>query len=216
MKYIFFSNQYSMCYSVESSLTTFLTVFCISIYLWVKGNNVNKSIAIILFSISLMQLLELFIWLNLKCSNTNKIISLFIPILLFLQPVIIITTIIYFNSGILPNILYKIILGIWILCSIFFINWMKTGFYKCTKVGKNGHLVWPYTNSSDLNSSFMQILYNLVMGIGIGTLNTKWYGIFYIILSIFSYNYIREIYAHSWGSIWCNFVNFLAFGALFI
>jgi len=62
----------------------------------------------------------------------------------------------------------------------------------------------------------IQTIYNLVLGIGIGTLNTEWYGIFYIILSSLSYNHIKKIYGHSWGSIWCNFVNVLALAALFI
>jgi len=205
-----------MCYSIKSSLSTFFIVLSICIYLWIKGGNVNKSIAVILFFISLMQIIELFIWLNIECSNMNKLISSFIPILLFLQPIIVICAIIYFNSGKLPSIIYKFILIIWLLYSPFFINWMKTGFNKCTKVGSNGYLEWPYANSSNLNADISQKLYNLVLGIGIGTLNTKWFGIFYIVISVFSYNHIKEIYGHSWGSIWCNFVNFIALGALFI
>jgi hypothetical protein len=203
-----------MCYSPESSLITFIIVLCVCIYLWIKGGNVHKSIAVILFFISLMQILELFIWLNLECSNTNKFISLFIPILLFLQPIIVITTILYFNSGRLSPTFYKIILGIWFICSPLFINWMKKGFNKCTTVSANGNLEWPFANSS--KDQLIQTIYNLALGLGIGTLNTKWYGIFYIVLSSLSYNHIREIYGHSWGSIWCNFVNFLALGALFI
>jgi hypothetical protein len=201
---------------MESSLTTFIIVSSVCIYLWIKGGNVNKSIAIILFFISLMQMVEFLIWLNHKCSNTNKFISLFIPILLFLQPIVVITTILYFKSGILSPIFYKIILSIWIICAPFFINWMKDGFNQCTIIGKNGYLVWPYTNSSKLMDQFMQFLYNIVLAIGIGTLHTPWYGIFYIVLALLSYYYIRNIYGHSWGSVWCNFVNFLAFGALFI
>jgi len=205
-----------MCYSVQSSLTTFLVVFGVCNYIWIKGGDVNKSIAVILFFISLMQIVEMLIWLNIECSTMNKLISLFIPILLFLQPIVVITTILYFNSGVLPRIYYKVALGVWLLCVPFFLTGMKYGFNKCTKVGVNGHLVWPYTNVDRSIDRIMQTLYNLVLVIGIGTLNTKWYGIFYIILSLFSYNYIREIYGHSWGSIWCNFVNFLALGALFI
>lgn len=203
-----------MCYSPESSLITFLIVLSVCIYLWIKGGNVHKSIAVILFFISLMQILELFIWLNIKCSNINKFVSLFIPILLFLQPVIVISTVLYFNSGIFSPTFYKIILSIWFICSPLFISWMKKGLNKCTTVGTNGHLEWPYANSS--NDEFIQTIYNLILAIGIGTLNTKWYGIFYIVLSSLSYNHIRKIYGHSWGSIWCNFVNVLALGALFI
>ena len=137
-----------MCYSARASLTTFSIVFFVSIYLWINGGNIKKSIAIILFFISLMQIVEFFIWLNIDCTNTNKLISLFIPILLFLQPIIVIFTILYFNSGRLPPIAYKTLLGIWLVCSPFFVNYMKKGFNKCTTIGSNGHLVWPFTNSS--------------------------------------------------------------------
>ena len=203
-----------MCYSPKSSLLTFIAVFSVCIYLWIKDGNVNKSIAIILFFISLMQIVEFFIWLNIECSNANKFISLFIPILLYLQPVIVIATVLYFNSGRLSPTFYKVVLSIWLICSPLFINWMKKGLNKCTTVGSNGHLEWPYANSS--NDQFIQTIYNLVLISGIGTLNTKWYGIFYIVLSSLSYRYSKEIYGHSWGSIWCNFVNVLALGALFI
>lgn len=205
-----------MCYSARSSLTTFSIVFLVSVYLWISGRNIKKSIAVILFFISLMQIVELFIWLNIECTNTNRLISLFIPILLFLQPIIIVSSILYFDSGRLPPIVYKILLGIWVICSPFFVNYMKKGFNKCTTIGSNGHLVWPYTNSSKSTDQFVETVYNLILGIGIGTLNTKWYGIFYLILSVLSLKYVKQIYGHSWGSIWCNFVNFLAIGALFI
>jgi hypothetical protein len=205
-----------MCYSARSSLTTFLIVITVCIYLWIKGGNINKTLSIILLFISLMQILELFIWLNIECSNINKYISLFIPVLLFLQPIIVIVAILYFNSGRLSPTLYKILLGVWLICSPFFINWVNDGFNKCTTVGANGHLIWPYANSPKTIDQIVQTIYNLVLGIGIGTLNTKWYGIFYVVLASLSYNHIKEIYGHSWGSVWCNFVNFLALGALFI
>lgn len=205
-----------MCYSAKSSLTTFLIVSFVCIYLWIKGGNVKKTVAIILFFISLMQVVELFIWLNLECSNTNKFISLFIPILLFLQPVILITTVLYFNSGRFPPIIYKIILGIWVALSPLIINWMKDGFNKCTTVGENGHLVWPYTRIKSDIDHLLQIIYTIVFGIVIGSLNTKWYGIFYVILASITYNHMTKIYGHSWGSVWCNFINILALVALFI
>jgi hypothetical protein len=205
-----------MCYSVESSLTTFLLVFIICSYLWVKGGDVDKTVAIILFFISLMQIPELFIWLNLECSATNKRISLLVPILLFLQPIVIILAMLYYESGRMPRVIYKYMLGIWLLCFPFFMIWMKSGFNKCTTVGRNGHLEWSYANSDGGMDQFMQMMYNVILGISIGTLNTHWYGLFYVGLSGLSYNYVRKIYGHSWGSVWCNFVNFLALGALFI
>ena len=98
------------------------------------------------------------------------------------------------------------------MCTPFFIEWMKTGFNKCTTVDK--HLVWPYAKRMENNLS--QDLYNLILILGIGSLNTEWYGLFYVVTSVLSLKYIQHVYEHSWGSVWCNFVNFLAIGALLI
>jgi hypothetical protein len=203
-----------MCYSAQSSITTFAFVFGVCVYLWHKGNPIRKTLAIILFFIGLMQIVEFFIWLNVECSQTNKLISLAIPVLLFLQPVVVLGAIIYFNSGRFSDTVYKSLLLIWFLCAPLFVDLMKTGFNKCTTIGNKGHLVWPYVKS--FHNGLSQDLYNFMLMIGIGSLNTQYYGIFYVISSTLSLKYIQEIYGHSWGSVWCNFVNFLAIGALFV
>jgi hypothetical protein len=205
-----------MCYSAESSIGTFLFVTLICIYLWKKGKNIYKAISIILFVIALMQLLEFFIWKNIECDSKNQFISFFIPIILFLQPLIVATSVLYYQVGLLPTYIYKLLIFIWILCLPFFINWMKDGFGKCTTIGTKGNLSWPYANSSKPLHQCMQFLYNFILGISIVSLDTKWYGFFYIIIATYSYYYIRQNYHHSWGSVWCNFVNILALGALFI
>jgi hypothetical protein len=205
-----------MCYSATSSFGTFIFVFIICSYLYSKGNKIQKTISIILFFISFMQVLEGLIWLNIDCGDVNRLISSFIPVLLFLQPIITIGTIYMFGTGILSSCIYMILLGIWLLLLPFFIDWMKDGIGKCTTIGQKGHLTWPFANSSKPNHLFMQTVYSLILGIGFFTLNTKWYGYFYGIMAIIG-NYIsKSIYGHSWGSIWCHFVNILAIGALFI
>ena len=205
-----------MCYSAPSSFLTFLLVGSIGVYLWTKGGNIRQSLAIILFFISLMQLLELFIWLHLDCSSTNAWISRWIPVLLFLQPIIVLLTLLYFQSGRLPSLFYQVILILWLLCFPLFMMWMNHGWNQCTTEGKTGHLRWPYANSSDSLSRCMQLAYNVILALGIGSLHTAWYGIFYVLLASFSYWYTKKIYGHSWGSVWCHFVNVLALGALFV
>jgi len=202
-----------MCYSVSSSFGTFFFVFSICSVLWIRGSDVQKSIAIMLGFIALMQVIEGFLWLNIKCNNTNIFITYFIPILLFLQPIVIIGTLYYFGTGILSPLSYKILLGIWLLSLPIYIDWMKDGIGKCTVIGQNGHLVWPFTNAK---TTLAPILYNIIVSIGAVTLNTEWYGIFYLIMAILGFFKSKTTYGHSWGSIWCHFVNLLAIGALFV
>ncbi len=206
-----------MCYSTESSFGTFLFVLLISLYLWTKGNKIQKTLAISLLFISLMQVLEGFIWLNTKCTSINKFLTSLIPVLLYLQPIVVLGAVYMFNTGFLSPIIYKSLIAIWLLSLPLFINWMKDGIGKCTTIGPKGHLAWPFANKYDDNShALVSSLYNILLVIGFITLKTEWYGFFYIIIAAIGHFVSRTIYGHSWGSIWCHFVNILAIGALFI
>jgi hypothetical protein len=166
--------------------------------------------------IALMQIIEGLLWLNIECNNINKFITSFIPILLFIQPIVIIGTLISFGTGILSSLFYKILLGIWLVSLPFYINLFKDDMEKCTTIGKNGHLVWPFKNTNTTPISLIHVLYNITIAIGFATLNTEWYGIFYTIMAIIGYFKTKMIYGHSWSSIWCHFVNLLGIGALFV
>ena len=203
-----------MCYSASSSFGTFFFVLIICYILWIRGSKLQKSLSIMLLFIALMQVIEGFLWLNIDCNNINIFITYFIPILLFLQPVIVIGTLYSFGTGLLSPFVYKLLLGISLLSLPLYIEWFKDGIGKCTTIGKNGHLVWPFTNTN--SSSLAHTVYNILLSIGFITLNTTWYGIFYVIMDIVGYFKSRSIYGHSWGSIWCHYVNLLAIGALFV
>jgi len=203
-----------MCYSASSSFGTFFFVLFICCILWIRGSKLQKSLSIMLFFIALMQVIEGFLWLNIDCTSVNIFITSFIPILLFLQPIVIIGTLYSFGTGLLPPFVYKLLFGISLLSLPLYIAWFKDGIGKCTVIGKNGYLVWPFTNTH--LSPLAHILYNILLVIGFATLNTEWYGMFYLIMAILGYYKSRITYGHSWGSIWCHYVNLLAIGALFV
>lgn len=203
-----------MCYSVSSSFGTFFFVFFICCVLWIRGSKLQKSLSIILGFIAFMQVIEGFLWLNTECTDINKFITSFIPVVLFLQPIVIIGTLYSFGTGFLSPVFYKILLAISLLSLPLYIDWFKGGIGKCTVVGQNGHLVWPFTNTDPI--SLAHIVYNTILAIGFSTLDTEWYGIFYLIIAVLGYFKSRITYGHSWGSIWCHFVNLLAIGSLFV
>ena len=163
--------------------------------------------------IALMQVIEGFLWFNIKCNNTNIFITSFIPVLLFLQPIVVIATVYSFGTGCLSPLSYKMLLAISVLSLPLYIDWFKDSIGKCTVIGDNGHLVWPFTNTPNL---LVHIVYNLIIGIGFATLNTDWYGIFYVFMAMLGYIKSMITYGHSWGSVWCHFVNLLAIGSLFV
>lgn len=179
-----------------------------------RGSKVQKSLSIMLGIIALMQVVEGFLWLNIECNNVNRFITYFIPILLFIQPIVVIGALYWFDSGFLSPSFYKIILGISLVSLPFYIDWFKDGIGKCTVIGKNGHLVWPFTNTTPI--ALAQVIYNTIIAVGFATLNTGWYGIFHTIMAIVGYFKSRITYGHSWGSIWCHYVNLLSIGALLV
>lgn len=203
-----------MCYSASSSFGTFFFVFVICCILWIKGSKVQKSLSIMLGFIALMQVIEGFLWLNIECNNVNRFITSFIPILLFTQPIVVIGALYTFDSGVLSPLFYKIVLGVSLLSMPLYTHWFEEGMGKCTVIGQNGHLVWPFANTNEY--TLAQIIYNTLLATGFATLNTPWYGIFYLIMSALGYFKSRITYGHSWGSIWCHYVNILSVGALLV
>ncbi len=203
-----------MCYSAPSSFGTFFFVFIICCILWRRGSKVQKSLSILLGIIAFMQIIEGFLWLNIDCTSVNIFITSFIPLLLFIQPIVIIGAVYWFDAGRLPSFYYALLLGISLLSLPFYIDLYKDGMGKCTVIGQNGHLVWPFTKTDP--KSLIDVLYNTICGIGFATLNTEWYGIFYLLAAMLGYLKSRAAYGHSWGSVWCHYVNLLAIGALFV
>ena len=77
-----------MCYSVEASLGAFLFALVLSYSLYKRNKGNDRSIAILMFGISIMQIAEFFMHLDPDCkSNMNKYSSMFgLFVLLMIQP----------------------------------------------------------------------------------------------------------------------------------
>ena len=71
-----------MCFNKEVSLVSFLFVFIVSIKCFLSNDNF---LGVTLLLICLMQFLEFFLWIFLKNTKINYIITFFVPVLLTLQ-----------------------------------------------------------------------------------------------------------------------------------
>lgn len=82
-----------MCVNKEVSLILFIMGTITSIKAVYKGFtnpklfNVNIQLAVFIFAISIMQLLEFILWSNQTCNETNKIVTYLIPLTLIIQPI---------------------------------------------------------------------------------------------------------------------------------
>lgn len=83
-----------MCVNQETSLATFLLgTFCAG-YIARRGTAETTTVATILVLVSLMQLIEFFMWRDQDCGTTNRLASLAAIVVLFLQPVVLLLVVI--------------------------------------------------------------------------------------------------------------------------
>jgi hypothetical protein len=93
-----------MCYDAKTSLGTFGFVSLIAAYLWIRNGPSDRAIGLVLLVIASMQVAEFIIWTYLGDTVQNRIASLSIPALLYLQPLLIALILLVFKAGLYPQI----------------------------------------------------------------------------------------------------------------
>lgn len=205
-----------MCYSAEVSIGTFSFVSVISLYLWFRNKKIDRCIALILFTISIMQFFEFILWTHPDCDEYNKAVSAVIPVYLFLQPAMFafITWILGAGTGQYYPLIFLSSLPI-----LLFRNY-KT--QTCIKPGEGGHLDWKLTEADNLLNfkyafpdTLASLLYYGAIIYTIATLKSR--SLSAIMLGLFGVTWFVESIRHKavWGSIWCHSVNVAAVLAVF-
>ena len=201
-----------MCYSSEISMQTFLFVTIISSFLWYRNYKTDHPISLILFVVVLMQLVEYGLWENLSCNSINKTLSSFIPILLFLQPILINLIVWWFNAGWGNGYLTIAVLFSLFLPYKLYKAYIDYG--KCVHKGEKNHLEWVNVPDQTLLGIIERYVYYLALTYPIITLNNIPFAALFTSFSFFSLMQSSFIYEKTWPSIWCNYVNILSIFAL--
>jgi len=188
-----------MCVNAEVSLTSFFVGVISSICLIYYGNKKfekeNLSTGIFFIYISFVQLFEYFIWTDIDNNKgINKIISIILPVVVYLQPVVfyIIKSIIFKQSFSLINVL----LFIYIIYGIFQYNSYLTNESLITKV-KNKVLHWKWIKYSIKN------MYSILFAIVVFLYFNFYYALLLFILGIFLLIISHKIAIIDYDSIWC-------------
>lgn len=186
-----------MCWSAEVSLNTFIlsTTSLLILYLF---NYDTFHLALIL-SFVFMQLLEYFIWIYINNKKILKYFGFLTYVLIFLQPIIILSFTVY--SWLIP---YYILLHLlWLCISLLFFN---LEFNFLPKVGENKHLNWNWTDNQIYIYGFFTIYLPFLFGISYLYANPFIYiiALFTLLYSIYNYSKYNTI-----SSMWCWSVNFL-------
>jgi len=201
-----------MCYSSKISIMTFIFVSIICIVLWYCNKGTDRPIALILFVVVLMQLVEYGIWENLDCNYINKFLSSFIPILLFLQPILINLIVWWFSAGWAPGYLPITLAFSLFLPYKIYTAWLNYG--NCVKVSEGSHLEWVSFPDQSTFGIIERYIYYVALAYPIATLNNIPFAILFIMFSFLSLIKTGQTNQKTWPSIWCHFVNFLSVFAL--
>ena len=194
-----------MCYSAEASILSFLVSIFISYNLYKRNKNYDRSIALIIFGISTIQIAEFFMHLNYDCnSKMNKYSSLLgLLIILLIQPLFSIISNIYTQNKITKELIIQFILWIIYILYIVFNFWPNSKELCTTKNCKGDcKLTWNWLKTN--GDIIFMILYNLIILIipiyvmYKNNLNKIFMWLFYLIMSVIF------IYKNKYfGTLWC-------------
>lgn len=207
-----------MCYSKDLSITSLSFGIIASLSLIYFGNSqsssTNKAIGYFFLFVTLMQLVEYFLWIDIDCVNgLNKIGSLIGPILNHLQPLVLLVLATFYlqpanlispNIVIPTNILYLIYVGYQ------YYKYISSQSNLCVKTNNFGHLDWTW--KKDFNYTF----YFAISFINVANYYTNTnlmvsFGLSYLLLIASIFNFNENI-----GEFWCLMVTGIPFINLFM
>lgn len=202
-----------MCWNAEVSLNTFLfSTFALALVYYnneyTKYKNPifdNKWLYLFCILSFTMQLIEFFIWKNIK-NKYNVIFTKLAFILVYLQPI---ASLMLLSNINLRNFLLTqyIIVGIPFIISIIYNNKINT------TVSKQGHLVWN-TNISlgGINLNTPAFIYWMILLLFSFFYEQKW---IYLLFGIVTFSVFMYKEYNSAASTWCWFINIFSFYILF-
>lgn len=207
-----------MCYSDELSLTSLSFGLFASLILIGYGNkeseNTNKAIGYFFLFVTLMQLVEYFLWIDQKCINGYNYVGAVVgPILNNLQPVVmlILARMYLESSKIISDQALLLANGLYIMYMVYkYIEYVSDESNLCVETNDEGHLNWTW--KKDFNYLFYFIL-NFINAANYYE-NSNFMIVFIIsyllwILSLF--NFHKNV-----GEFWCLMVTGVPLVALFM
>ena len=197
-----------MCYSAESSITSFLIGGSLSLYLiFYSKNNTNRHVGLFLFSVCLIQLLEYLMWIDQDCGWKNDVASRSIMLVLSFQLYTIILGAYIYKTTILPDYIVKTLLIIMTPLFIYygFKDYLKKNKKWCSKPNQDNSLQWANQN----NSIILSYVYYAIFLISPFILKELWKGLLIFIFGLLTFIFTRYENIFTSNSRWCYFSSFI-------
>jgi len=185
-----------MCYNAEISLNTFI-YGTIALIIILVINKVPISEILIVYTISLIQLMEYFAWTNINNKEILEDISKFGLSIIFIQVFLII-------QSNLKDIKRQIIILLLFITSIYiYYNTKINNKFRMEK-GENGHLIWWWLDIVYPLNILLILLFYIYPYYD----NEKYIELIFAIISVGISLYYNLRYK-TWGSMWCYIGNIL-------
>lgn len=178
-----------MCYSATTSLQTYAMAMVGFLLGWVYG--FSRPALWFAFLFSQMQLVEYFLWKNLKDPTLNRLFSALGLFVIFLEPIFALRL-----SG--PNLSWIMAYLVLIGASYF----LSPPFDLSTQIGKDGHLHWNFLQPIESPMAWVWIAF---FAYGIFRTYNRWGYLFALVTLL--YAFYRTALQRTWSSYWCFVVN---------
>ena len=196
-----------MCWNQDISINTFLFACLALLYIALTNTFTkyktptfdNPVVYLFLLEVASMQLIEFFLWRNLKNKSMNEFLSKIASVFVTIQPLTLIFMI--------PQLTLKY--GFLFSYAVFLIVYFEykriyNPIHFNTSIGKNGHLSWNWMNFNGFENilPFVFLLYYIIPLIIIDNTLLSIFVIVSLIISLYFY----FIY-NTFGTIWCWSIN---------
>ena len=202
-----------MCYSAESSITSFIIGGSACSYLLLSNNNYNKHIGLFFFSVLLIQLVEFFLWIDQDCGWLNNMASRSINFVLTIQICCLFLGAYLFNTIYISKNTLKILIFISTLFLLFNLYPFFETSNRCSRPYTDNSLKWDKFEKTDnlYNKIYNVSQYFYLLSFLIIPLLFKkiWIGLLILILSFTSFFTTRYANIESYTSRWCYFSAFI-------
>jgi hypothetical protein len=195
-----------MCWNQDISLNTFIFSCLALIFIYYTNTFTryktplfdNPLVYLFILSVVSMQLIEFFLWRNLKASDINKYLSKLASFIFILQPLFLILIIPTLSTRYMMLFIYSIF-----MLTYLFYKKMYSPINFHTSIGKNGHLSWEFVNLKGYETIFT-ILYLLIYLSTVFIINNTLLTIFIIPAFLISLFYYKD---NTFGTMWCWITN---------
>lgn len=185
-----------MCWNSQVSMNTF--IFSMFGILFALYNKYSPFIILLLFSFSIMQLIEFGIWKSIDMKNIfyNKVFTLCGVIAVLFQPVA--SILLLYPTNLKLTLIFLCIYLAIIVYTVASLKLKVNEIY--SYVGKNGHLVWSWATKSNINILLFITYFTFIF---VPLILSKNYTIFIISLVILLLSFYFFFKYDTWGTMWC-------------